>query len=83
MTGIYKITNQINNKVYIGQSVNIKKRFNQHKCAARDGENSYFYKALRKYGVKPTISLISNEILIPTPMNNGKKFDFSKKFLYN
>lgn len=52
MTGIYKITNQINNKVYIGQSVNIKKRFNQHKCAARDGENSYFYQALRKYGVE-------------------------------
>ena len=31
MVGIYKITNLINNKVYIGQSVNIKKRIADHK----------------------------------------------------
>lgn len=29
--GIYKITNLINNKVYIGQSVNVLKRFAAHK----------------------------------------------------
>lgn len=28
---IYKITNTINNKIYIGQTVNIKHRFNNHK----------------------------------------------------
>lgn len=31
MIGIYKVTNKINNKVYIGQSINIENRFQQHK----------------------------------------------------
>lgn len=31
MIGIYKITNQINNKSYIGQSIDIKRRWRDHK----------------------------------------------------
>ena len=31
MIGIYKITNLINGKIYIGQSVDINKRWRQHK----------------------------------------------------
>lgn len=31
ISGIYKIENLINHKVYIGQSKDIKSRFNQHK----------------------------------------------------
>jgi predicted GIY-YIG superfamily endonuclease len=31
MIGIYKITNRTNNKVYIGQSVDIKTRWYNHK----------------------------------------------------
>lgn len=30
MVGIYKITNLVNNKVYIGQSINIEKRIKEH-----------------------------------------------------
>lgn len=30
MTGIYKITNKLNNKVYIGQSNNIERRYKEH-----------------------------------------------------
>ena len=30
MIGIYKITNLVNNKIYIGQSVDIARRFNEH-----------------------------------------------------
>lgn len=47
---IYIIKNTINNKVYIGQSIDVKKRFNQHfqKCHKKD--NSLLYKAMRKYG---------------------------------
>lgn len=30
MIGIYRITNKINQKVYIGQSVNIERRFKEH-----------------------------------------------------
>jgi group I intron endonuclease len=54
VTGIYKITNVVNGKVYIGQSVNIEKRFINHKSSAYNSKNkSYDYplpRAIRKYG---------------------------------
>lgn len=56
MIGIYKVTNKINNKVYIGQSINIENRFQQHKnnCSNENLKdyNTKFYRALRKYGVE-------------------------------
>lgn len=55
MVGIYKITNQINNKIYVGQSVHIVQRWSQHKYQAKDptelGHNSILHEAFRKYGV--------------------------------
>ena len=53
---IYKITNTINNKVYIGQTrVNIYRRIRQHFTSAFNlkslGYNTYFHKAIRKYGI--------------------------------
>ena len=50
MVGIYKITNP-NNKVYIGQSIDIEKRFKQYKrysCKAQPK----LYNSLNKYGVE-------------------------------
>lgn len=56
MIGIYKFQNKINNKVYIGQSVNIKQRKYQHFSSAYNEKandyNSQFHQALRKYGVE-------------------------------
>lgn len=53
MIGIYKIENKINCKVYIGQSIAIKKRWQQHKYEARTGESQApLYLALRKYGIE-------------------------------
>lgn len=51
--GIYKITNLVNNKVYIGQSVNINgARFYAHLYLLRNGihYNSYLQHAWNKYG---------------------------------
>lgn len=39
MIGIYKITNTKNGKVYIGQSVDIDKRFREHKKMLRDNNH--------------------------------------------
>lgn len=54
MIGVYKITNLINNKIYIGQSVDIKKRWRAHKRQAfimGKEYDKYLYRAFRKYGI--------------------------------
>jgi group I intron endonuclease len=51
--GIYKIENQINQKVYIGQSTNISTRWRRHRSEANNLNNSYpLYCAMRKYGLE-------------------------------
>ena len=55
ISGIYKVTNLINNKIYIGQSINIYKRWEAHKYVSLNKNsqeyNIYFHNALRKYGI--------------------------------
>ena len=52
--GIYKITNKLNGKIYIGQSVDIKKRWREHIFSSLHLENkdhnSPIHLALAKYG---------------------------------
>ena len=52
VTGIYVITNKINNKVYIGQSIDIRVRWWGHRCELN--RNSHYNKHLQgawnKYG---------------------------------
>lgn len=58
---IYKITNQVNNKVYIGKTTRtIEERFKEHVCEFRHfqktnkcfkGYNSRLYPAMLKYGI--------------------------------
>lgn len=49
---VYKITNNVNDKVYIGQSIRpIEDRFKRHLCDAQNGKlNTHFARAIRKYG---------------------------------
>ena len=54
MTGIYKITNQINGHSYIGLATNIQDRITQHKNPynhARENSKT-LYKAFDKYGIE-------------------------------
>jgi len=53
-SGIYCITNTITGKKYIGQSKNIKRRFNSHKRASvtkKKGECFYLQNAIGKHGI--------------------------------
>lgn len=55
MTGIYKITNLVNNHTYIGQAVDIQKRWISHKYEANNPNtvqyNYTIHRAFRKYGL--------------------------------
>lgn len=56
MIGIYKLTNKINGKVYIGQSVDVEYRINGHYIEAKSSKpNSKLQlidRAIRKYGAE-------------------------------
>ena len=56
MTGIYKITNTITKKVYIGLSNDIEQRWKTHKKRYKiesDKEyEKYLYRSFRKYGLE-------------------------------
>ena len=68
MTGIYLITNKINGKIYIGQSIDIHRRYSEHKRSGQPekyshkGErdlNSPIHLAMQKYGVENfTLSIL-------------------------
>ena len=68
MIGIYKITNKLNGKVYIGQSINIEKRWKQH--INDPGYN--IHNAIKKYGKEN----FSFEVLLECPaemLNNWER----------
>jgi GIY-YIG catalytic domain len=51
MYHLYLITNLVNQKVYVGQTISgIKRRWSSHKSAARHGSPWIIHKAIRKYG---------------------------------
>lgn len=68
MTGIYKITNIINGKCYIGASKDIERRFKEHRNNYNSTQeyNKTLYKAFRKYN----IINFSFEILEETSLDN-------------
>ena len=50
MTGIYLITNKVNGKKYVGQSIDIEERWKRHIIASKKSE-LHIHRAIRKYGI--------------------------------
>ena len=84
MIGIYKITNKINSKCYIGQSVNIDKRIYTHFWAAfKPNLPSYdyqIYQAIRKYGVDNfEVSILETlDVIDKQKLNELEKYYINK-----
>ena len=71
---IYKWTNTLNNKSYIGQTVRPKKRYERHLYDAFvEKFDNHFYRALRKYGA----DVFTYEILEVVPVE-----DLNKREIY-
>lgn len=71
---IYIIRNTINNKVYIGQTTQtIGIRFTNHKMASRTGEDTKFYRAMRKYGEDKFYPELLEEVEIKD-LNNRERY---------
>lgn len=75
---IYVITNKINNKKYIGQTINtLNVRWSLHKYDANRGVERPLYRAIRKYGIENfTIEVIES---IPRNKLNEKEKYWIKK----
>ena len=71
---IYKITNNINHKIYIGQTINsIERRFKQHLSCARNNTSGHLYFAMRKYGLENfTIEILEKTNV--TNLNEREKY---------
>lgn len=81
MIGIYKITNKITGKVYIGQSCSMQTRFKAHKRVAhsKDRMDLYdkpFYSDIRKYGEEN----FEFEILEQIKLNDKEEYWIQKYY---
>ena len=72
--GIYMITNKINNKKYIGQSIRIETRWREHRNSyLRNDKNTHLYNAMKKYGLENFDFIILEECK-KEELNNREKY---------
>lgn len=78
MFTVYKITNLVNNKCYIGSSIRVNQRWNQHKTIAFNPNhrqyNNHLYRAFRKYGLENfKFEILSQDYDSIEDMEQGEK----------
>lgn len=84
MNTVYKITNNVNQKCYIGSSTRVEKRWQQHKNDAFNSNNSKYnyplYQAFRKYGLDNfTFEILKNDFFDVVSMENYEQ-DMIKQY---
>lgn len=76
---IYKATNKINGKVYIGQTIRtLEQRKWQHLDAAKNGCKTHFYNAIRKYGEENFVFEIIDEASSIQELNELERYYIDK-----
>lgn len=78
---VYKITNKVNDKSYIGVTTQIlQKRISEHKCRAHKegGQKNKFYAALNKYGLENFDVKVLSECKTKKELQN-KEIELIKK----
>lgn len=78
---IYKITNNINNKVYIGKAKNLKQRIKKHLWCVKNNINRYLYDAIKHYKWKNFSVSILEECVDKNA--NKKEIYYIKKYKSN
>jgi group I intron endonuclease len=75
ITGIYKIRNIVNNKIYIGSAVDIKKRWRDHKWYLKENKhhNSHLQSSYNKYGLKNFEFIVESECEIINLLTEERK----------
>lgn len=76
MAYIYKITNQVNGKVYIGKTLlTVEKRWQEHKNAINktQSKNRPLYQAMKKYGINNFI-IEQIEECLPEEVNDKEQY---------
>jgi group I intron endonuclease len=82
MIGIYKITNLVDSKIYIGSSVNIDKRYKEHLVNSTTKSNKYLQNAINKYG-KENFKFEVLEECNKEDLKNIEQFWLDKTKCYN
>lgn len=80
ISGIYQIKNKINNKIYVGSSINIYRRWKEHIRYLNDNthHNIHLLRAWKKYGKENFEFSIIEELL---PMQNESKKVFTERII--
>lgn len=85
--GIYKITNKVNGKSYIGQSTNIENRFKTHIQNSKNKNSKEYekplYRAFRKYGLDNFIFEILEELSVEKMAQREIFYIANSENLYN
>lgn len=78
--GIYGIHNLANGRWYVGQSVDIEKRWASHRwsLSAGKGESDHFLRAWRKYGAD-AFEWVILELCVPADLNQRESFWIAEK----
>lgn len=81
--GIYCITNTLNGKQYVGQSVDIYERWHGHMSSAisKDDDHTYIHRAMKKYG-RENFKLEILEECSPEELNERQIYYISKLGTY-